>query len=238
MTQWFLITSALMPDLVHDHTLRFTQTLQTLDSIQQHCVGAHIVLLETSRHDIPRDSWSLLLDKCDEVLRFHDDPAVSMLHQWTSNNLSLIKSPNEALIMSRAMQQLNIESHDRVFKISGRYQLTSEFNLSQHTTAGSVTMLRRQPAVTYYRETTGESFFPEAPWQYKTRLYSFCGSLRWVMMEKFTWIFYHIIDLYQQARFNDLEHCMFLCLQDQAVREIDVMGVAGMQMPSREIMRE
>lgn len=240
MQNWFLVTSAvaMIQDGLSEHQ-RLTETLATIHSIRQRMAHAKIVILETSSVTPHTETLASLSDHSDGVLIYHEDHMVQMLHHWAGDRVSLIKSPNEALILSRALDDLcDITPRDRIFKISGRYQLTDDFSPADHVAPGSITVLRRQPAVTYYSAMTQEKFPPEAPWQYKTRLYSFCASLRHIMRDRYMEIFQHITELYHNGRFNDIEHCVFLAWQDLSVHEVSCIGVGGIQVPSLEYVSE
>jgi hypothetical protein len=164
---------------------------------------------------------------------------VEMLHTWAGDRVSLVKSPNEALILHRALREHpSVRAHDRIFKLSGRYQLTSGFDRRAHDHRGSLVMLRREPSMIYYSAYTNERFEPLTPWQYKTRLYSFCASLADTMSQIYQDVLMYLLDLYQQYRFNDIEHVLFAATQNIPTHELAVMGVAGMQAPNQQWIQE
>lgn len=240
MVNWFLITSAVgsTKDGL-SHETRLLQTLDTLRSIKQFCPNAVTVILETTLGGLDSNSMQMLSNNADQCLHFGEDPFVQNLHAWAKGDVSLVKSPNEAMLLYKALSKISdIKPHHRIFKISGRYQLTSDFDITQHRRQASITMLRRQQAVTYYNPQNQQRYPLLTPWQYKTRLYSFSADLRGIMLDKYESIMQYFFAIYNWGIFNDIEHAIFAALSDVDVHEVDVIGVTGMQAPDQKWIRE
>lgn len=237
---WFLITSAVgsTKDGL-DQDQRLAQTLDTLHSIHRHCPRARTVLLETTVGGLDSKVKHHLQSQVTSYREYGHDPMLRMTHAWARDEISLVKSPNEALVLHRALTEItDIQPQDRVFKLSGRYQLAHDFDRDQHQRPGHLVVLRREPSIVYYSTHNQERFAPLTPWQYKTRLYSFCGSLKHIMAERYFAMLTYLVELYQQHRFNDIEHAMFAAVQDLPVIELPVIGVQGMQAPNQQWITE
>jgi hypothetical protein len=123
----FIITSALNPTMgVFTKEQRYEQTLSTIKSIRNKVQDSVIILSDTSPNPIPEEWIDNLNKLCDEVICLQDD-TVKFL---TTHNL---KTPSEIYNMSNAIQhlkRLNLSDISRVFKITGRAELTDDFDIS------------------------------------------------------------------------------------------------------------
>lgn len=99
---------------------RFDQTLRTIDSVRTHAPAATLVFVEGSAIDDAR--WARLTAGVDRALRLdHDRRAVRLRD-------SLSKAAGEAYLLLGVQSLLRASAYQRVFKLSGRYELTHGFH--------------------------------------------------------------------------------------------------------------
>lgn len=228
MTNWFLITSAMNVDYgIYSLQDKYEQTCLTVSSIRKYCSDAKIVLLEASPSRISDDRLNHLREITDMYIDFSDDPVIHSMHN--SLHVGAVKSPGEAYILGSFLSVQNfIKVDDRVFKISGRYFLNDDFNLSFHEEQkGKMVFLTKEPYTQYYSVESGKQMDPIAPFQYKTRLYSFCGSLSKYFAEKCFTILSFFKKEYGVDFYSDLEHAMYRFTNHDSVVEVNPIGVSG-----------
>lgn len=228
MSNWFLVTSAINVDYgIYTLQQKFDQTCETIESIRKYCSDAVIVLLEASPKKVEKEHYDHLRKITDMYIDFSVDPVIQSMHN--SLNIFAIKSPGEAYILGSFLSAQNfIKDTDRVFKISGRYLLDENFDVEFHTKqSGKIVFLKKEPYTQYYSVESNKKMDPIAPYQYKTRLYSFCGSLTKYFAEKY----FHILRFFQQNYgvdfFSDIEHAMYRFTNHELVVETNVIGVTG-----------
>ena len=149
-----------------------------------------------------------------------------------------VKTPGEIWAMKFFLSQENlVNPGDRVFKISGRYQLAKNFDFRNHDYPGRLVVKAREPAVIYH-DPQGIPHPKFTPWKFNTRLYSFCGSMATVMRQKYTEMLAFVIDKYGREEFTDIEHVLFHFCQELDIVELPWIGVQGQMAPSGEYLWE
>ena len=176
-----------------------------------------------------------LLEQCFAVLDLTNDSTVHQIHDCGGDqSYGWVKTPGEIYALATFLQSQDfVTPQDRVFKISGRYQLTAGFDLQQHQCPGKLVMAQRTAAVQYI-DPQGAKHPMISQYQYPTRLYSFCGSMIPVMSEIYVRMFNRVIQHYGIMEFVDVEHMMFAECQNLGPVELSCMGVAGHQAPDGE----
>lgn len=236
MANYFVVTSAIHTPYSYttpDH--RFQQTLATIASIGQYCPDSRAVVVEVGPNPCTDKQQRQLLDCCFAVLDLTNDHSVRLFHHCGGDqSYGWVKTPGEIYAMLAVLGNQNfISAQDRVFKISGRYQLTSDFDICQHQHPGKLVLARRKPAVQYI-DPQGIKHPRIAEHQYPTRLYSFCGSMITVMQHRYQTMYDQVISLYGRLQYVDVEHMMFAVCQDLDPVELAQIGVAGQQAPDGE----
>jgi hypothetical protein len=228
MSNWFLITSAINVDYgIYTLQQKFEQTCETIESIRKYCSDAKIILLEGSPKKPEENVYNHLREITDMYIDFSNDVVVQSMHR--DLNTFAIKSPGEAYILGSFLSAQNfIKETDRVFKISGRYMLDENFDREFHESQKvKIVFLKKEPYTQYYSVESGTKMEPIAPFQYKTRLYSFCGSLS----KYFTQVCFDTLNFfcknYGVDFFSDIEHAMYRFVNHDLVVETDVIGVTG-----------
>lgn len=100
---------------------RLTQTIETINSIRKYIPSSYIILAENSRlsdeeiQQLPADK--IYIFDSSESNRWRDCP---------------YKGAAEAYVLLQVLDDLNDKNFNRLFKISGRYQINSNFKWNDH----------------------------------------------------------------------------------------------------------
>ena len=130
----FLISSIIHPPLtptgqstrsVFSDTQRLWQTVKTCQSIRAHFKDASILLLELSQ--MTPDEINILLPHLSQIILFHEHPQ-ALKYSKKEN-----RSFGELFCIREVLQYLDNKSCPILYKLSGRYQLTRDFDPSQHS---------------------------------------------------------------------------------------------------------
>ena len=223
MAHIFLVTSGIHGGYgVFEPSVRIEQTLQTAASIRQRVKDCRIMLLEGGAQPLSQSEYDCLRQQYDQILDYTSDPVIQFAHRAHRDEVISLKGPCEARMLAQACVVLQPPTEGRVFKISGRYCLSDQFDLDRHLAhAGKYVFLTVQPGERYDR--------PHAatPWQYKTRLYSWCRSLWPAATRIYKQQFENIVASYQQGVFIDIEHTTYRTISPQIIETIDPIGVQG-----------
>lgn len=228
MNNWFLITSSInVQHGVFDEQKRFQQTLVTIASIRKRCENSKIVLIEGAPNSLTPEQLKVFENTCDIVMDLSNTEFIQFAHR--TQDIETLKHPGELYLLGSFMSQQNmISENDRVYKISGRYYLNSNFNFHLHTAAkNKIVMGHKKKSYGYYDIKSGEQMPAITDYNYKTRLYSFCGSLADYMKNKYQEMFDFILPFYDTGGFTDIEHIMYKFLDHDKVIEMEPLGVSG-----------
>ena len=130
MKSAFLVTSAIRTDLgIYDAATRLRQTQATLASIHRRAPGAFIALLEMSNVPLDEEIAEQLAELVDWYVTV-SHPVLDILRAAPRSDGTL-KAVSELaglhLFLDHATRQHLFDGVDRVFKLSGRYVLTDDF---------------------------------------------------------------------------------------------------------------
>ena len=132
----FIITSAINTKFgVFSSSERMQQTLHTIASIKSHCPNAKIFLLEMAGESLSEEQQKLLQSYV-EIIDFTESGSVQEIYQ--SPNWDLVKNATEMLCFRHGLASLAkhdlTNNIDRFFKVSGRYLLNGNFQISRYLT--------------------------------------------------------------------------------------------------------
>lgn len=126
----FIITSVLKPTIgIIPHDIRYQQTLNTIKSIRAKTKDSLIILLDSSPTPLDLETVQELKSKTDYF--------ISLLNHKQAMELSSagLKSPGEIYIMVIALdiiKNLTPKEVNRVFKITGRGELSDRFDINDY----------------------------------------------------------------------------------------------------------
>ena len=219
---------------------RFQQTIGTIDSIRYYCPDTKIALLEGGIKELSEEQLKVLQNKCEVIVPYNNNETINLIRRISENNIQYLKSPCELFILSEFMKTQNfIKDTDRVFKISGRYFLNSNFDVTKHNHFGKLVFAPKKESITYFDPKIHRIYPKLADWQYMSRLYSFCGSLTDYMTHKYKEMFeYLFVYYYKENVFTDMEHMLYGFLKEENVIQISPIGVSGLYGDNGEMVSE
>ena len=247
MKPTFIITSAINCDVgAYAPELRVLQTHETINTIQkQFGADALIVLVDGGKEINPgtalHDQLEQLKARCNVNLILGDNPQIKHLQDnWFSKvpskhemggTTGLTKTVAELTLMSIILNAIKNEEGlkpildtDRIFKISGRYQLSPFFDKSVYDNNNSYVFKQRDASwMTDAKETIGTEF------GYASRLWSFPTSKLDEVIDKFTDMLTDCAKI-SNTHYVDIEHLLFKHFNDADPVELDhthLMGTIG-----------
>lgn len=228
----FLVTSAIYSKIGRSGQLlpekRIEQTIDTAKSIIKYVPDAKIYLLEGGSKTLDFRLRNEFLKYYTDIIDFTYHPFIAYAHEKINldkQEITVIKGPCESHMLREACKLLSTVKCDRIFKISGRYCLSDEFDLDMHTKArGKYLMKTKDKCLSYYSDPSKNAY---SPYQYSTRFYSFCGSLLNKVIINYDTINNRLLELYANSEYIDIEHMTYLVYNQQDIIETSPIGLAG-----------
>jgi hypothetical protein len=229
-----LLTSAVYTNYgIYDPTQRIQQTLDTAKSAKKYIPGAVIVLVDNSKVDVQNDTsaeFEELIDLVDYYIDNSDDADIKYFHE-NVQNYDIGKNTMEALGMMKALTYISndkdmmkeVKDADRIFKLSGRYQVTDKFDISKfsnNTTKDKFVFKKAQPSWINPADTGVNTLL-------QTRLWSFTPNLLLETMDIYKNIIEIMVGLFNQNKYIDNEHAMSKYIPKDKLVELDVVGLQG-----------
>ena len=229
-----LLTSALYTNYgIYKSAERIQQTLDTAKSAKQFIPGAVIILVDNSKVDVQNDTspeFEELIDLVDYYIDNSDDADIQFFHNNVAN-YDIGKNAMEAMgihkaltyIMQDADMKAEFESADRVFKLSGRYQVTDKFDITAFdnaNTKGKYVFKKAQPAWIPIEDTGVTTLL-------QTRLWSFSPDLLEGTIQLYQQIIENMITLFNTSKYIDNEHSMSKFIPKDKLVELDIVGLQG-----------
>jgi len=223
MTSLFLVTSAIYTSHGKCSTEeRIEQTKETIKSIKTYAPDSKIVLLDAGEKSVDIDFDVELIDYTQkQIIR---EP----LDYYLKNNKDIepdiiIKSMLEIIMFEDYLKTHELNSYSRIFKLSGRYKLNSNFNYSKHLESkNKVLILPPCQSQHLYNLEVSSSMF-----QYMTRCWSFDSDLILSILKTYDKMKKDIILASRTEKQGDIEHLLYKHLDKRLVEHIPIMGVEG-----------
>jgi hypothetical protein len=229
-----LLTSAVYTNYgIYDPTQRIQQTLDTAKSAKKYIPGAVIVLVDNSKVDVQNDTsaeFEELIDTVDYYIDNSDDDDIKYFHNNVTN-YDIGKNAMEALGMMKALTYINsdedmkkvITDADRIFKLSGRYQVTDKFDIAKFSNASTkdkYVFKRAQPSWINPADTGVNTLL-------QTRLWSFTPAMISNAMQLYKDIIETMVKLFNEGKYIDNEHAMSKFIPRDQLVEIETVGLMG-----------
>jgi hypothetical protein len=250
-TTW-IITSAVHTGAgIYDSTARILQTHATVNSIAGFFPDARIILAEGGKRPEREDPmFDELRARChafvdarqsDDIRRLHAN-VFDRVDPTEGGGLSgIAKSLGEAALMAGVLDVLEREPSaaamldvDRVFKISGRYQLSPLFDPSAYRDAGDkYVFAKREPSwIEDAARMIGVDHY------FNSRLWSFSPARMHEVSEGFRRMIREIQEIMAMngAAYTNVEHLLFKHFRGQDAVELDHVHVMGTLAPSGVIV--
>jgi hypothetical protein len=229
-----LITSAIYTNYgIYNVEQRIQQTLATALSARKYIPDSVIILIDNSKVDVQNDEsaeFEALLDAVDYYIDNSDDPDIQHFHN-NVQNYDIGKNSMECIGMLKALTHIStdpelmevIESSNRIFKLSGRYEVTDKFDISQFdnvNTQDKYVFKQAQPSWIPDKDTGVDRLL-------QTRLYSFTPSLFADTIVLFKEIINNMFATFNQQKYIDIEHSMAKYIPRDRLVELETVGLQG-----------
>lgn len=220
----FLVTSAINSKFgVYNKHERLGQTLSTMASIKRFVPDAKIYVLEMTGEPIDEEQKEILRAIPHTLLDFTSDPDVVGLYNST-DNWDVVKSVTEVSCFIKALQRLykdtnELEGIERLFKISGRYELTEQFDIQLYG------LYKTKPYIVI--GASRGSQFPFATTQvsrqYMSRLWSWPKDLTDEVINVYGQGLNYMYERLAAGGYCDIEHMLYKFLDKEKVIEVPVL---------------
>lgn len=229
-----LITSAVYTNYgIYDANQRIQQTLDTVKSAKQYIPECTIVLIDNSTVAVQNDDsaeLNELIDLVDYYIDNSDDKDIQHFHN-NITNYDIGKNSMECVGMYKALAYMSsnlemmeiITNSSRIFKLSGRYQLTDKFDITKfdnETTVDKYVFKRAQASWINSADTGVTTML-------QTRLWSFTPSLFADTIQLFQNILQNMFNTFNQGKYIDVEHSMAKFIPANKLVELDTVGLQG-----------
>jgi hypothetical protein len=229
-----LLTSAVYTNYgIYKPAERIQQTLDTAKSAKKYIPGAVIILVDNSKVDVQNDTsaeFEELIDLVDYYIDNSDDDDIKYFHNNVAN-YDIGKNAMEAMGLMKALTYINgnadmkkeIDSADRIFKLSGRYQVTDKFNITNFDNASTkdkYVFKRAQPSWINPADTGVNTLL-------QTRLWSFTPGLFVATIDMYKNIIENMIRLFNENKYIDNEHSMSKFIPKDKLVELETVGLVG-----------
>ena len=229
-----LLTSALYTNYgIYNPQERIKQTLETAQSAKKYIPGAVIILVDNSKVDVQNDTsaeFEELIDLVDYYIDNSDDADIQYFHNNVAN-YDIGKNVMEAMGLMKALTYINgdqdlqavIADADRIFKLSGRYQVTDKFDITKFDNANTkdkYVFKKSQPGWISPQDTGVTTLL-------QTRLWSFTPSLFVDTINLYKNIIETMVRLVNENKYIDNEHAMSKFIPKDRLVELETVGLQG-----------
>jgi hypothetical protein len=234
MTSLFLVTSAIHTSYGKCSTQeRIEQTRETIKSIETYAPGSSVVIIDCGEKSVNKNLFDC------EVIDYTTNEEIQVhLQEYLRTNVDLepdiiIKSMLEIMMFGDYLKNIT-GSYERIFKISGRYKLNSNFNYQKHLEAkNKVVILPPYTSQNLYNFDVKSSMF-----QYMTRCWSFDSSLLLDIIETYDKMKVDILYASKTKKQADIEHLLYRHLNKKLVQNINTIGIEGYWAPRKKWIEE
>ena len=244
-TTW-IISSAINTNVgVYDINARIIQTHETINSIQKFYPDAIFILVDAG-NPMPDDLelFNRLKVRCQAYLNLTGNAQIqhlqsNFLNQMTNKNelggaTGLTKTVAELTIMSAVLDAFENQPDlapaldvDRIFKISGRYQLSPLFDPAVYETAAGRYAFRKSDAS--WMSDAAEAIGTDR--SYSSRLWSFSPDQVADLTEKLEHMYQDCMEISMQ-HYVDIEHLLFKHLYSVNNLELEYTHLFGSIAPT------
>lgn len=213
---------------------RFNQTMETINNIKEKVPGAKICLFEVSETKLDDTHIDEIKSSVDLFIELYDDNKIVELYNNFVKFKDLFKYGKSLFELYGMIYALNLiddkfgaNNIDRVFKISGRYLLNSDFDINQYN---SVFLKNKYIAkcVKYsnYEPNSNAHFhIYQNKGQLITGLWSFDSSLLYETINMLEKALNYLQILLMYGDGNDIEHSIYHFIDKNDLIDCDVLGL-------------
>lgn len=231
MRSLFILTSAINSKFgVYTPEQRLQQTLDSIASIRKYAPGAKVAIVEMCGTPPTPEQITTVKSQVDYYFDYSNDDSVQAIYNST-DNWDVVKNTTEVMIFGNLLGRL-IEANvvgdfDRIYKMSGRYLLTENFNPEFYETVPErIVVLERKGSQFPPHVTNGMQY------QYMSRLWSWPANQTIKVAEAYSEGFIAMALRIAQGGYFDIEHMLFKYLPAELVTEIPRVGLTGLLGPN------
>ena len=231
MKSLFILTSAINSKFgVYKPDQRLQQTIDSINSIKQYVPDAKIAIVEMTGISPTAEQVETLKSHVDYFYDFTTDEAVQDIYNST-DNWDIVKNTTEVMVFSNVLsdmiEQGIDQQFDRIFKMSGRYILTENFDLSYYDTVADRSVVLQRKSSQFPPQVTDGMHF-----QYMSRLWSWPAGQTETVLDSYSQGFVAMAERIDQGGYFDIEHMLFKYLPADTVTEIPRVGLRGLLGPN------
>jgi len=229
----FIVSSAIHTKFgVYNSEERLDQLIRTCESIRERTM-CDIVVVDGGEKFITQEEQMRLEPHVNRFFSYCDADLTKQLHKL--NVQDVVKNVIEVFMFGAFFHSevAKIKNYRRVFKMSGRYTLTNEFDYNFHMQQTGKIAIRGPYTSQFTKEITGGVIF-----QYMSRLWSFDADLTEYMIEVYKHMLRNMIDTVNGGGYIDIEHSLFKFLDPNIVVNPKKIGVIGNLAPNGATVTE
>jgi hypothetical protein len=221
---------------------RLEQTVSTLESIKAVDPSARILIIESGAEaGITTEESDKLKPYIEGLLNFNPDVQVQEIYKMADTNWDVAKNLTELVVFGKALdfiirqQPELLEGIDRVFKISGRYRLNENFDISKH--------LDPKMNESYIFATRRVSQFPAIvtdglTHQFFSRLWSWPTQKTALVFFRYNLMIEDFVGTMAQKKYRDIEHLLFRYFSGPFSVELPNIGIQGELGPNGVLVKD
>ena len=237
MNALFILTSALNSKFgIYNSEQRLQQTLDSIASIKKYAPGSKIAVVEMAGVPPTNDQVRAIQAQVDYYLNYSNEPAVQEIYHST-DNWDIVKNTTEVMVFGTALgallQEGVIAKFDRVFKMSGRYCLTENFDPAYYNTVQDRIVVLERKHSQFHPQVTNNMAF-----QYMSRLWSWPANETPVVINSYGEGFIAMAQRLSEGGYFDIEHMLFKYLPADLVTEVKRVGLRGLLGPNGQAIED
>jgi hypothetical protein len=218
MKNLFLLSSAINAKHgIYSPRERFNQTLATCVSIKKRCPNSDIIMVDGGLKPANESQIEKLSPYITDFMFYGDRLPVQEIQK--STNHDIVKNLIEIFMFTDVLDGPDFSQYSRIFKISGRYTLNENFDVSKHV--GPI-VIRGPYTSQFPPHVTGGIEL-----QYMSRLWSFDISQHEYVAEVYKKMYEHMKRRLDDGGYVDIEHLLYHHLDKNLVTNIEKIGVSG-----------
>jgi hypothetical protein len=226
------MTSALNTKFgAHTNEQRLQQTLDSIASVRQYAPTAKVAIVEMGGIPPTPDQIDTLKAQVDYYFNYSDDESVQDIFKSTDTNWDLVKNTTEVMVFSHLLKELvadgTVDKFDRIFKMSGRYQLTQHFKPEDYDQFPNDIIILRRKHSQFPPEITGGISF-----QFMSRLWSWPAKETTRVIDSYDKGFSAMAQQLAAGGYFDIEHMLFKYLPNDIITEVSYVGLRGLLGPN------
>jgi len=231
MKTLFVLSSAINSRFgVYTPAERLNQTLDSVASIRQRCPGADVCVVEMAGVAIPEEQIKIVNEQVDYFFDCSRDPAVIDIYNSTED-WDIVKNTTEVMCFTNTLNNMMetgvLNEYDRVFKMSGRYLLTENFDPEFYESVSDRIVVLERKRSQFPPDVTGGKQF-----QYMSRLWSWPADITDQVVDAYNDGFVAMATRYAEGGYFDIEHMLFAYLPQDLITEVPRVGLRGLLGPN------